>query len=108
MKLWMMEHGAKYDVPAIIEELVLQGRLFDWSYHNDVCPRFATSDVIPVENPQNWFDLWVENPEKNSREYEWAGRYTVFQLDEDGQSMTQMYTGDDLEAALKAMGVISN
>ena len=98
MELWIQEHGEEYDIPAEILALVKAGKLFDQSWHNDACPSFSTqSDGYGRR-------IFVEMPKAENRENPDWPRYNVMDDDETGRSDT-VYYGDDLAAAIAALGV---
>ena len=101
-RLWAREHGEGYAVPATVEALVRDGLLQDESYRNDMCPCFkSTADQRMV--------LWVDHPRPSRRGEKGDGpttRYMVVRLVavEECEGET-VYEGNDLQAALVAMGV---
>lgn len=96
------EFDETFMVPLAIQGLISEGILEDQSWHNDACPSFyceSTDRAIYVDHP---------DPEQRECGGIWP-RFTVEQY-EDGQVVsdvkeTNLYAGDDLGEALKAMGI---
>lgn len=101
---WIDEFGPEYEIPEQILRLVREGRLFDMSWHNDVCPGFATVQADSDEATQEGARvLWVEHPDPEKRELSGAPRYGVTVMADGWQIKSELYEGDDLEAALAAV-----
>lgn len=55
----------------------------DWSYHNDVCPRFV--------NPSRRLDVFIDYKDPEKREYERRGRFTVYTVDPEDPTTPGLY-----------------
>ena len=93
--MWKVEHGSEYEVPPVVARMVEQGKLFDHSYHNDVCPRFDSS----VSG--GGVTLWVEHEVASKREC--PARFAVQSYDANYNIVADIYVGDDLSEALAAI-----
>jgi hypothetical protein len=97
---WRHEHGSEYAVPEEVLSLVEEGKLFDWSYHNDTCPKFCTTDPSAAIGEKPGRALWVEHPDPERREDE--VRYCV-QNTVDGFCTSPILSTDDLSEALSVL-----
>jgi len=61
--LWVREHGADFDVPDEIQQLVNSSLATDASWHNDIAPHFE----IPGRNGYS-VGIWVQHPDPDQRE----------------------------------------
>lgn len=95
MKQWEKEHGAGYDVPAIVQYLVDRKVLEDISWHNDTAPSFAIADP---EKEDFGIRLWVDHPIKSMRELE--GQRFGVQLGMFSSESEDEISTDELEEAL--------
>jgi len=98
---WRHEHGSEYAVPEEVLSLVEEGRIFDWSYHNDTCPKFCTIDPSAPIGEESGRALWVEHPDPERREDEM--RYCVQNTDVGGFCTSLILSTDDLSEALSAL-----
>lgn len=100
MSNWIREHGQDYEVPKEITQAFA-----DISYHNDTCPCFTRHEYKDADFPA--LRLWVEHPDPAMRESVNApDRFCVVRCKEDGdcQSEEVLYTGNNVLAAVQAMG----
>lgn len=98
--LWKIEHGSSYAVPERVLALVAEGRLYDDSWHNDVCPRFDTA------LRGRTLTLWIEHPDPNEREDgPETKRYLVQEFDEEDYFVEDIIATDNLNEALTKMGM---
>jgi len=86
---WQSEHGSAFDVPGEI-----LARTDDNSWHNDVCPRFASTinDAISV---------WVDHPDPKHREMQ-GRRFSVSLENSEGQ-LVHIQMTDDLGETLRML-----
>lgn len=96
---WTAEFDDDYAVPHEVESLVGQGYVSDMSWHNNVCPSFGryTDDGLNLE-------LFVDHPVQGEREMGDSRFKLLFQADHEDTSGTLLYDGDDMAAALAALG----
>ena len=97
---WILEFGAKWQVPPQIDALVGSGLLADESWHNDSCPRFSHQEG------NNVVILSVDHVDPAQREYEPVNRFQVWiqPCDSDGcrgLSAEYVYDGDDVDEAIR-------
>ena len=96
-RLWIVEFGEAFGVPAEVDELVESGVLGDQSWHHDICPSFTCT------TKDGWtITLYVEHVNRWDRKY--INKQTLWRLGkytEDDQSC--VYEGDDLTECLAAL-----
>ena len=99
---WIAEFGSAYDVPPDVRDLVEAGALRDVSWHNDTAPSFVRGDDMEDADADesNCRKLWVEHIDPMMRE-DTRFRFAVT-VDCD-----TLYQGDDLNAAIVAMGFVA-
>jgi hypothetical protein len=96
---WKDEHGAEFDVPALIQYMVKKKMLEDQSWHNDTMPRFA---IIDPEDDETGALIWVDHPIGHEREAGPGPRFMVHGGEVSSDPMDQFET-DDLEKALETL-----
>lgn len=93
---WREEFAPDFDIPKRVEDLILEGRLVDESWHNDACPSFS--------RPGSEARLWIEHPDPTLRDSGMEYRFFVSKsTDEEDVVEEPLYVGDDLEAAIRAL-----
>lgn len=93
---WKDEHGAEFDVPALIQYMVKKGMLVDQSWHNDSMPRFA---IVDPADEENGVLIWVDHPMGSQREAGAGPRFLVHGGEISSDPVDQFDT-DDLEQAI--------
>jgi len=77
--MWVREHGRGFQVPEELTQLVMSGQLVDYSYHNDLCPKFAMANSIDEYNDIS-VCIFSDHPDEGQRECE-APRFAVSYID---------------------------
>lgn len=91
---WKTEHGADFDVPALIDFMVKKEMLEDVSWHNDTMPRF---DITDPDDDENRVILWVDHVVASEREAGPGGKRFMVQAGADG---SDEFDTDELEEAV--------
>ena len=105
---WTREFDEAYAVPSAIAA----SGLLDQSWHNDVCPSFGPETELtdPESGDVHDLRLWVEHPDEEMREIggaRFAVTYSPWSAAAvpgipRGDEGDEIYSGDDLNAALRA------
>ena len=94
---WQEEFGPDYEVPGLIDFMVREGIVEDFSWKNDASPSFAVKDP---QDEGRGIRLWVAHPVMSLREFE-SKRFLVQEGEFISESDWEMDT-DDLEEAVTA------
>jgi hypothetical protein len=103
---WALEFGKSWGVPDEIDRLVIDGKLTDQSWHNDMVPKFERQIGLTL------FTLYVDHVIASEREYPENPRFGVDMVacDGDGNAVENadytrpyLYEGDNLTDCLNTL-----
>jgi len=101
-RTYQNQFPADYDVPQEIVVAVKDGKLFDYSWGNDVCPKFCTDRDM---NPGSLV-LWSDHPDPDQREIS-GPRFCVAIVDEEGIVFGGVGSSENVNDILLALSLLN-